>query len=85
MRVQYNVDVVLRSCNGSILVAGGERSDDYGKRLLRIVRAGQPDGAVQSVPHLYGVIHRVRTGGEQQALRLSLQRLKGVRIGLSCD
>ena len=60
MRVQHDVDVALLSCNGSVLMASGERCDDYGNRLLRIVHAGQPNISVQSTTRLYGVIHRVR-------------------------
>ena len=85
VRVQNNVDVVLLNSNCFILVACGESSDDNGERLLRVIRAGQPNICAQSGTRLYGVVHRVRTrgGGEHQALRLSYQ-LKKVRIGLVC-
>ena len=53
MRVQHDVDVVLLSCNGPILMEGGDSGDDYGVRLLRIVRAGQSNGAVKSITRLY--------------------------------
>ena len=59
MRVQHNVKVVLLSCNGPILVEGNECRDDYGKRLLRIVRTGQANGAVQPILRLYNIIRNV--------------------------
>ena len=57
--MQHNVDVALLSCNGPILMEGNECSDDYGKRLLRIVRARQTNGAVQPIPRLYKIIRNV--------------------------
>ena len=62
MRVQHDVDVVLLSCNGPILMEGGDSGDDYGVRLLRIVRAGQSNGAVKSITRMYEIIHDVRAG-----------------------
>ena len=59
MCLQHTINVVLLSCNGPIMVEGGECRDDYGKRLLRIVRIGQANGAVQPIPRLYIIIRNV--------------------------
>ena len=84
MRVQHDVDVVLLSCNGPILMEGGDSGDDYGVRLLQIVRAGQSNGAVKSITRLYEIIHDVRAGVGASST-FSLQQRKGIRFRITYD
>ena len=46
MRVQHDVDVIVLSRNRPILMESKEGGDDYGERLLRIIRTGQSNCAV---------------------------------------